>query len=295
MNYEKNIYDALGKDILTIEEVSHSNNIVFKVVMKSKEVYYAKIYLSNSSHIDHELDLYELINNKYLKELVYSTSNPKMAIYKELKGRTVDSISDNEMIKYSDKIVDSLCDFFDSISNIHVNGYGILDKKMNGTSSSFEEFIVKRQSETSNKLKDYPYLANLFKAIYSKYREIIIGDNTLIPIDTNMKNIMVLEDGSIKFIDPGELISGSKLMGYGDFVAHSYKTILYDKLITRLNLSCNDKKLLRIYAIFSSLNILAFLHDLGVEDLASVIPFGNKYTFYNLISEHIEVLDIDRK
>lgn len=76
---------------------------------------------------------------------------------------------------------------------------------------------------------------------------------------------------------------------------HSYKTILYDKLITRLNLSCNDKKLLRIYAIFSSLNILAFLHDLGVEDLASVIPFGNKYTFYNLISEHIEVLDIDRK
>lgn len=219
MNYEKNIYDALGKDILSIEEVSHSNNIVFKVVMKSKEVYYAKIYLSNSSHIDHELDLYELINNKYLKELVYSTSNPKMAIYKELKGRTVDSLIDNEMIKYSDKIVDSLCDFFDSISNIHVNGYGILDKKMNGTSSSFEEFIVKRQSETSNKLKDYPYLANLFKAIYSKYREIIIGDNTLIPIDTNMKNIMVLDDGSIKFIDPGELISGSKLMGYGDFVA----------------------------------------------------------------------------
>lgn len=98
MNYEKNIYDALGKDILSIEEVSHSNNIVFKVVMKSKEVYYAKIYLSNSSHIDHELDLYELINNKYLKELVYSTSNPKMAIYKELKGRSVDSLIVNERL-----------------------------------------------------------------------------------------------------------------------------------------------------------------------------------------------------
>ena len=32
---------------------------------------------------------------------------------------------------------------------------------------------------------------------------------------------------------------------------------LYDKLIKKLNLSDNEQKLLRIYAIFSSLNILA--------------------------------------
>ena len=107
-----------------------------------------------------------------------------------------------------------------------------------------------------------------------------------------MKNIMILNDGSIKFIDPGEMISAPILMGYGDFVAHTYKTILYEKLIQSLKLDDKELKLLRIYAICSSLNILAFLKNNGVNELNKVIPYGNKYTFYELINDHLKFLDL---
>jgi len=82
-------------------------------------------------------------------------------------------------------------------------------------------------------------------------------------------------------------------MGYGDFVAHTYKTELYDLLVEKLKLSQDDEKRLRIYAIFSSLNVLAFLKNLGVDDLQNVIPYGNKYSFYSLIEEHLETLEIE--
>ena len=122
--------------------------------------------------------------------------------------------------------------------------------------------------------------------------DIINSDNSLVPIDTNLKNIMVLKNGDIKFCDPGEMISGPILMGYGDFVAHVYKTQLYDKLIEKLQLDYNQEKLLRIYAIFSSLNILAFLKRIGINDLDKQIPYGNTYTFYQLISEHLKSLGL---
>ena len=51
-------------------------------------------------------------------------------------------------------------------------------------------------------------------------------------------------------------------------------------------------KRLRIYAIFSSLNILAFLKKSGVNDLDKVVPYGNKYTFYDLIKDHLKELEI---
>ena len=61
----------------------------------------------------------------------------------------------------------------------------------------------------------------------------------------------------------------------------------------RLKLSEDDKKRLHIYAIFSSLNVLAFLRKLGVENLKQVIPYGNKHTFYSLIVEHLKELGIE--
>ena len=152
--------------------------------------------------------------------------------------------------------------------------------------------MIKRQNETSIELKDYPKLSNIFNLMFAKYKNIIKSDNSLVPIDTNLKNIMLLDDGTVKFIDPGEMISGPILMGYGDFVAHTYKTKLYDDLIERLSLTEEEMKLIRIYAICSSLNILAFLHKLGVTNLEEVIPYGNKYTFFELIKEHLKYLDI---
>ena len=67
---------------------------------------------------------------------------------------------------------------------------------------------------------------------------------------------------------------------------------LYDYLNERLNLSSDDEIRLRIYAIFSSLNVLAFLKSNGVDELSNIIPYGNKYTFFELIKKHLETLGL---
>ena len=288
--YIKIINDKI--DAKNIELVSQTNNLVFKVVSSNNEVLYAKFYLNKSTHIDHELYLYKVLDNNYFKDIVISSNNPKYAVFKELKGKTLDELTKEELEAYKEQIIDSLIYFYETVSKVKINNYGLLDNEMNGTSESFREFIVKRQTDTENILKDYPILNNAFSSLYNKYKNIIIEDNSLVPIDTNAKNIMVTDDKKIKFIDPGELISAPILMGYGDFVAHTYKTELYDLLIDKLNLSEDDLKRLRIYAIFSSLNILAFLKKLGVDDLNSVIPYGNTYPFIDLIDEHLKELDI---
>ena len=287
------IKKELDANLYNIEIISQTNNIVFKVETEKYGTVYAKAYLNKSSHIDHELELYNLLDKEYLKELIKKNDNKKIAFYKELKGKTIDELSKEELNKNKEKIVDSLIYFYETIGKQKINGYGLLDENMNGTSKDFYEFIENRQNDTEKTLKDYPVLNNAFSNIYKKYKRLIIADNSLVPIDTNAKNIMITEKNQVKFIDPGELISGPKLMGYGDFVAHTYKTELYDLLIKKLSLSQEDEKRLRIYAIFSSLNILAFLKKLGVEELENVIPYGNKYTFYFLIKEHLNYLGID--
>lgn len=292
IKYENIIMDVLKGDIHSCKLISNTNNMVYKIVKKNNEILYAKFYLNNSYHIDNEINLYKLVDNRYLKELVYSSENPKFAIFKELKGKTVDELDIVSLINHADNIIESLCDFFSSISKFSTKGYGLLDENMNGKRKSFKEFIFERQSETSKVLKDYPSLSNVFNKIYNKYNEILIEDNKLVPIDTNLKNIMIMPDGSVKFVDPGELISGPIMMGYGDFVAHSYKTVLYERLIEKLELDYIQNKLLRIYAVFSSLNVLAFLKKNGVDNLQKVIPYGNRYTFFELIEEHMKYLEL---
>lgn len=292
MDYEKIIKEALNQEIQSIELVSDTSNKVFKIKNNDGENLYAKFYEGNSSHIDNELKIYDLVDDKYLKELCYKSLNPKMAIFKELVGKTIDELSEYELEVNSDKIIFSLCDYFENISKNKTKGYGLLDENLNGKFKDFYSFLVTRQQETAQVLNEYNELRDIASNLLVRYKDIIKPDSALVPIDTNFKNIMLLKNGMIKFCDPGEMISGPILMGYGDFVAHSYKTILYDKLIEKLKLGEEEKILLRIYAIFSSLNILAFLKKIGVNELDKVIPYGNKYTFYELIKEHLEKLQM---
>lgn len=294
MNYELYLKNILKDEFVSADIISETSNKVLKVKTKTKGILYAKFYKNNSSHIDNELKIYSLVDNKYLKEIYYVSLNKDMAIFKELQGKTIDELTDSELLENKDKIVFSLCDFFEGIGKNKVQGYGMLDENLNGKYVDFHDFLKKRQKQTSLEIKDYKELSNLFNIIYEAYQDIIKPDNSLVPIDTNLKNIMLLDNGDIKFCDPGEMISAPTLMGYGDFAAHTYKTILFDKLMDVLKPSNEEEKLIRIYAIFSSLNILAFLHKNGVEKLDEIIPYGNKYTFYELIDEHVKYLNLKR-
>ena len=65
---------------------------------------------------------------------------------------------------------------------------------------------------------------------------------------------MIDENGNVKIIDPGAVISAPLSMGMGEFVAHSYGTKVYDKFIEKIRASNNEIKRLSIYWILSSIN-----------------------------------------
>ena len=292
MEYEDLIREKIS-DAKDISLISETNNKVYKVE-KDDETLFAKFYLNRSSHIDHEMQLYGIIDNKYLKDIVCSSEEPQFTIFKELKGTTIDELSDEAKQANAEKVVSAVIDFYSSCEQHKLEGFGLVDKDMKGESESFADFITKRQLDTQNVLKDYPIVNNAFTRIYEKYGDKLTIDNSIVPIDTNMKNIMLTEDGAVKFIDPGEIISAPILMGYGDFLAHTYKTPFGDELLKRLNLNEEQEKELRIYAVFSLMNVLAFLKNLGVDDLQSQIPYGNKITFFDLISEHLDYLGLGK-
>lgn len=292
MEYNKIIETVIKEDVISTELISNTSNEVYKVKLTTGQNLYLKIYKNNSSHIDNEIKLYDLIDNKYLKELYYKSQDGSFAIFKELEGDTIDELNEFVLNSNCEKIVDNVCNYFNDVAKNKIQGYGILDNNLKGKYEDFLEFLKSRQEVTSTVLKNNNYLNNISSKIFETFGELFVKDNSLVPIDTNMKNIMLLKDGNIKFIDPGEMISGHILMGYGDFVAHTYNTPLYNSLINKLQLNENEEKLLRIYAIFSSLNILAFLKQNGVEELDKIIPYGNKQTFYSLIDEHLGFLNL---
>lgn len=293
MKYKTILMNVIEEQIKNIELISETSNKVYKIELETGSILYGKFYEENSYHADNELMLYDLIDNKYLKEIYYKSAVPKFAIYEELKGKTIDMLDKYEKDIQADNIVSNVIEFFNEVSKNKVTGYGKIDSSLKGKYEDFYSFLDERQKGTADILKDYPNLSKLYEKIMSKYSNLIKADNSLIPIDTNLKNIMLLDNENIKFIDPGEMISGPVLMAYGDVVAHTYKTTIYDKLMEKLNLNDEEIKLVRIYAIFSSLNILAFLKKNGVDNLEAVIPYGNTYTFYELIKEHLKFLNLD--
>lgn len=108
----------------------------------------------------------------------------------------------------------------------------------------------------------------------------------IIPVDLNFKNIMITNDFCVKIVDPGALVAGPLEMSYGEFCAHSYGTKVYGKFEKLISKSV-DKQLIRIYAIFMLLNILAFIVRNNIMDARLAKPFGNDKTFLELIDEHL--------
>lgn len=305
MNYKEEIEKVIKDPIIKIEPIQASNK-VFKVYLNNNKVQYIKFYtdyLNNQqTNTDLEIQLYNILKKDTLnmfKPLV-STDYNTYAIFEEVKGTSVDNMSEETRKKYSKKIIESLNKYFDVIYNQKVEGYGKLEyinKKFIAKYETYNEFIEDRQNTTSKILKDYKELEIIYDLIKEKYSDILFEtkqESHLCPIDTNMSNILIDEKNNIIFIDPGQMIgSPTILMAYGDFIIHTYNTSLYNELFLTLKLTEKEKILINIYAIFSALNTLAYLKKVGVEKLNEIHSFGNSLTFYKSISVLLKSIDIE--
>ena len=193
------------------------------------------------------------------------------------------------------KYLKKLIEYFQSISSIKTNKFGNLNGNLEGNYDNFLKYLYEYQFATATTLflnEKTRHLSSLpFKLLVDHADILNDNRNCIAPIDSNFTNIIITEEKQIKIIDPGAIVSSPISMGYGELIAHSYGTIIYDKLIKNLKLDKLEIKKLSIYAILSLLNIMAFLVRNNIGEIEKNKPFGNKYTFLQLIDMHLKIIN----
>ncbi len=305
--YIAKIEKSIQSKISNVKLVSTSNNIVIKY-KKDDNTYFAKFYQNNATHVDNEVMLYKTIpeeGKKYLKNLVYSNfatnEKTRFAIFEEVKGKTLAEMLENNEISdiLANKVAREILNYFSIVSKIRTNKYGNLENNLNGKYDSFLKYLYEYQFPTTETLflnSKTRKLSSLPYTLLAENAEILDeGYSCVTPIDSNFKNIMITEQGEIKIIDPGAIVSAPLNMGLGELVAHSYGTIIYDKLMKNMQVTKSQKRKLSIYAILSSLNVMAFLVRNRIGDIERSKPFGNTHTFFELIEGHLKVIEKYKK
>ena len=306
-DYIAKIEKSIQSNISDVELVSNSNNIVIKY-KKDNKTYFSKFYQNNATHVDNEVMLYEKIpeeGKKYLKNLVYSNlttdDKTKFAIFKEVKGKTLAEMLENNEVSegLADRVAKSMLNYFSIVSRIKTNKYGNLDNNLDGKYDSYLKYLYEYQFPTTETLflnSKTRKLSSLPYTLLSENAEILDeGYSCVTPIDSNFKNIMITEQGKIKIIDPGAIVSAPLNMGLGELVAHSYGTIIYDKLMENMQATESQKRKLSVYGILSSLNVMAFLVRNRIGDIEKSKPFGNTHTFFELIEGHLGVIEKEKR
>lgn len=294
----------LATKVKIIENITGTNNTVIKIEANGN-IYYLKIYNNNAIHIDNEIMLYQTLPKeslKFFKELVCSNSidseKKKFALFKEIKGETLSDLLEQNKINddLANKISLKLIEYFKLLkNNIKTQKFGNLNDRLEGNYENFLKYLYEYQFPTTTTLFLNEKTRHLSYIPFKLLAEnaVILNDNksSVTPIDSNFKNIIVTKEEEIKIIDPGSIISAPIYMGLGELVAHSYGTIIYDKLVKNLDLKKSDIKKLSIYAILSLLNIMAFLVRNNIGEIEKSKPFGNKFTFFQLIDKHLEIIN----
>ena len=291
------IYELMSKGYLYNKNymvISETNNIVAEV-----DVCILKIYVMGETQtvIDHELLLYTHLNEyKNYKQLIYQHSYVFLgekydyALYKKINGVTLDSIElDNNIV---DNVIQTLQKYIGDCKAIRCQGYGNINLLGIGEFPKFSDFISSMIFRIKSSLETYAETKFICLSIEKVLNRIMNDINEyplqqLVPVDLNLRNFMLSDDGCIKIIDIGAVMSGPIELAYGEFMAHTYSTKLFDEFDKIYCISSN--KLVRFFAIVSLCDILIYAVNHGIK-LSRLCPFGNHTPVLRLIKGHLNFI-----
>jgi len=274
-----------------------SNNHVYILQAESKK-YLCKIYNHKGYFPDFELNVYNIIpTNPYVRKLIFSDEtkniiNYNFAIFEFIEGVTLDELLEQERFVKTKEVAHQVFEYINLFQKVPTKGFGILSKDLTGKHIDWFNYQLEVLIDSLHILikKGFPYKFSkeIFRLLYKYENSLFISSPTLVPIDLNLKNLIISNNSVLKIIDIGTVISGDIFNSYGEFIAHSYGTNLGDTFLIHFS---NEKDIfkIRLYALLDDINILSFIakHD---GDIASAKPWGNPNSFFDLITLHIEYL-----
>lgn len=299
--------ENLFEDSINLQLVSDAANVVYRFEVKEKG-YYLKFYCEDGfRHKDHELLLYEFLQVSlgvsatakriedsfpYLKKLIKKGifAGYSFAVFEEVGGELLADLIQNQekWTKSTAKdVAKTFVAFSTALFSIKIEGYGKIEEAYDTFEAFFPDYVRLSLATlaTCDATKLYVELAEYLLADFLPF--LAEGETGVVPMDNNFKNIIV-QGRNVKFVDPGSIILGPVEMGYGEFTAHAYGTCVYPAFIEAVDGDINKEKKIRLFAIFSLMNIMAFLVRNGLKEPTKMCPFGNIHTFDVLIREHLE-------
>ncbi|MBO5341198.1 MAG: hypothetical protein J6A73_00780 [Lachnospiraceae bacterium] len=281
---------------IAVKIVSDAANIVFCLSIGKKK-FYIKFYVDDiKRQKDNELLLYHWIESSehnFFKRLLFEEKIGKSyAVFEEVEGILLADLLSKHALQevVAERVVDAFVELINTLHHLNTIGYGSINENREGGFVSFSDFFrayitpTLEALNTCDEMKKWVCIAN--KICNESINFLGAGNNGVVPMDNNFRNIMV-SDTRVVFIDPGAVLSAPIEMGYGEFVAHAYGTILYPILIEKLGVDREVEKKIRTFSIFSLLNIMAFLVRNGCSNPDEKCPYGNDKTFSQLLEEHL--------
>ena len=290
-------FSTLGKPTY-IEKLWETNNIIYKVTVKDK-AYILKVYDTLAPGKD--MEPYLLTKIPYLtharKMLVFDDGCGIIpypyAIYPYIDGHDLHAEMNRGLSKTQAKAyAEDIAEVVKSLARVETTGFGFVDEEIKGVENNWYNFMIRNVEHTDAEPLRKHIPCELIARVLARVRKDMPRrvKSTLIPWDLNSHNFLI-EHGKLKMIDLGAVAAGDRLFPVGEFMAHYYKTPLWEPFIRCFHLSKEQMRAVRVYALICDFGVLRAAITLANDPAKTAMPWGNKHTFLELIELHLQALE----
>ncbi len=293
INVIKRIFEQNIRTLTSQIQLSDNNNLVYLATSNDTK-YIIKVYQNKGMYSDKEAYLLNKISNKNLRKMYYYEEKPAgidypISILEYIEGETLlDHVKNDLSLENAEKYTTQIFNFLQDCFEHAEDGFGCIVNDQEYSHESWQSYLFDALTNPMKDLLQYnisDLLEESFAIYFNCQQQISCENPVIVPIDLNLSNFIISKDNEVKVIDPGAIIAGDSHNAYGEFAAHTYKTLLWDCFAK--NLSNDSLKRVHIYALFDDLNILSFIARHG-GDVYKACPWGNPHTFIELIKLHIK-------
>lgn len=295
---------------LSIEDIPNSRNFLFRASERAGPQYVVKVYARTMELIGNcEQVAYERLQGNGFVRRCFGISRggqgrPAWAIFEYVPGTTlleaIERLQGDPELEQ--RVVGSILAFIEQCTAIGLPGYGDITVEFHGRYSAWKEFLdycLERLEESVREVRDAEVHGVAQRGLAGLRRFRVSADDFLgtrpscfVPVDLNMSNFLIGDDGRIVALDLENFLAADPLLALGEWTGHTFGTTRYETMM-RLSVPLTgiEQACVRFYALLSNLDVLMYIANNRVADPKSARPWGNPNRFCDLIQIHAAWLE----
>ncbi|MFI0206881.1 MULTISPECIES: YcaO-like family protein [Streptomyces] len=196
---------------------------------------------------------------------------------------------------------EQLVAFLRECSTHPVEGAGDVDENLRGRSTGWTEYLHTYLERADRRLGAVSVeIAASLRLSWEAIRDYVRSHETelnqvkpaFVPIDLNLNNFLIADQGRLITLDLEEFWIADPLMALGELMAHTYATPLYTAILSAWGpLDRESLCRARMYALLSTMDIQLFIAEAGADPISEP-PWGNVIPFGELAVCHRTMLNV---